>query len=377
MVDQEFVLGSRKFPISGFNVWEVVEAGTGANKPEGRNGFKAGQAYVDEVMEVAAKSGFTVVRIFAHGVTKNFPSMDAQGNINEKMMKGLDYVVNEAYKRGIKLILSFTSNWTPAGGVDFYAEAVGGTHNDFFTNEGAKNLYKKYMAAVLQRKNTLTGRTYSDEPTIMAFNLINEPVCRNCEYGVIARWVEEMAKYFKSLDKNHLLTVGEEGFYHLERSSIPANPSHGITSWPTEWRQDFIADHSFDTIDFTTFHAWPDNWADPPLSAEFFQQWIDRHATDSAILGKPCILEEFGKEGGNRAEYFRVAYDSVKASLERGGSLKGAMFWQFYTKDQEALWDGGGPGPYGVYETDTAFQIAVQNARDTKDLYTDHICSLI
>lgn len=35
--------------------------------------------------------------------------------------------------------------------------------------------------------------------------------------GTIANWVGEMAPYVKSLDSNHLLTAGEEGFYSTSR----------------------------------------------------------------------------------------------------------------------------------------------------------------
>lgn len=54
-------------------------------------------------------------------------------------------------------------------------------------------------------------------PHHRAWDLINEPVCRDCAPGTIAGWVKEMAAYVKGLDSKHLLTVGEEGFYSATR----------------------------------------------------------------------------------------------------------------------------------------------------------------
>lgn len=54
---------------------------------------------------------------------------------------------------------------------------------------------------------------------------------------------------------------------------------------------------------------------------------------DSAALGKPLIIEEFGAEQ-NRDAYFKAAFDEVETSLKSGGPLKGALFWQYYAPGQ-------------------------------------------
>ena len=41
----------------------------------------------------------------------------------------------------------------------------------------------------------------------------------------VQSWVTEMAAYVKSLDPNHLLTVGEEGFYTSTANKTYCNPS--------------------------------------------------------------------------------------------------------------------------------------------------------
>jgi mannan endo-1,4-beta-mannosidase len=40
-------------------------------------------------------------------------------------------------------------------------------HNDFFTNPATKSLFKDYIRVIVTRTNTITGRTYSNDPTIM------------------------------------------------------------------------------------------------------------------------------------------------------------------------------------------------------------------
>lgn len=90
----------------------------------------------------------------------------------------------------------------------------------------------------------------------MAWELINEPRCRNCA-GRLQQWIVEMARFVKSLDSVHLLSTGEEGFYTAgSRGSVEANPE----VWALTTGQDFIANHDIPEIDFAVAHLWPDNW---------------------------------------------------------------------------------------------------------------------
>lgn len=50
-------------------------------------------------------------------------------------------------------------------------------HALFFTDPGARKLYRAHAAAIAGRNNSITGRMYKDDPTIMAWSLINEPRC--------------------------------------------------------------------------------------------------------------------------------------------------------------------------------------------------------
>lgn len=66
-----------------------------------------------------------------------------------------------------------------------------------------------------------------------------------------------MSKYLKKADPNHMITVGEEGFYTKGSSGEASNPG---TGWASLTGQDFIANHASPAIDFAAAHIWPDNW---------------------------------------------------------------------------------------------------------------------
>lgn len=45
-------------------------------------------------------------------------AQDEPGNYNDNTFKALDYILNEARKHGIRVILSFVDNWKYYNGVD-------------------------------------------------------------------------------------------------------------------------------------------------------------------------------------------------------------------------------------------------------------------
>lgn len=292
-----------------------------------------------------------------------YAQASAPGVYNEAIFEGLDYVVDEARKRGIRVLLAFTSMWTNVGGVPQYVDWAGNGDDTttFFTDDSVKDLFKDYIRTVLTRVNTVNGRTYAEDPTIFAWNLINEPRCSDCADGTISDWVAELAPFVKSLDPNHLLTVGEDGFFGEGNLANPGG------EWPAQWAaklgQNFVEDHSSPSIDFASFHSWPDNWQE--VTVEWQTNWIAAHAAAGQELGKPVLLEEYGKwynasrddsTLADRLEFFQAAAEQVAAHQANGSSLKGSLFWQFYAQGQIApSSEGSSRGLYGIYSTDETF----------------------
>lgn len=62
---------------------------------------------------------------------------------------------------------------------------------------------------------------------------MNEPRCVGCPEA-LQTWIDEMARFVKQQDENHLLTVGIDGFYSSGTGAW-ANPK-GEGSWAEKVR---------------------------------------------------------------------------------------------------------------------------------------------
>jgi mannan endo-1,4-beta-mannosidase len=100
---------------------------------------------------------------------------------------------------------------------------------------------------------------YKEDPTILSWNLINEPRCEtwvvpDCPQR-LSNWYSMMAAFVKAEDPNHLVSSGSEGFFgDSDGSWLGKNPG----SWAPQTGQDFLANNK--DMDFAVAHAWPDNW---------------------------------------------------------------------------------------------------------------------
>jgi mannan endo-1,4-beta-mannosidase len=257
-----------------------------------------------------------------------------EGAEKDDGLRRLDYVLAKAAESDIKMILVLTNNWKEFGGMDQYLKWFDlKYHHEFYTDAKAKAAYKSYAQHLIERTNSVTKVAYKDDPTIFAWELANEPRCRNygkfdrlqdCRAETITGWVKEMSAHIKSLDPNHLVSVGDEGFFNRAGGSgEPYNGKDGVD------HEAFLA---LDSIDFGTFHLYPDSWG---MGLAWANQWITDHVEAAQKVSKPTVLEEYGlavkrddKTGKITAgfERRRAAYSNWNnLLLKRGGN--GSMFW--------------------------------------------------
>lgn len=170
----------------------------------------------------------------------------------------------------------------------------------------------------------------------MAWELANEPRCQGtvgrnlnssdyCTPATLTAWVDEMSTYIRSIDSNHLITVGTEGQFNIASDDAFYNGSTG---------GDFDAELALPNIDFNTIHTYPDWWNKSLLWTD---QWIRDHATSGRKIGKPVVHEEYGwltsearfENLGYIDNTSRVDVESAWQTIALQERLAGDMYWQF------------------------------------------------
>ncbi|OAY50697.1 hypothetical protein MANES_05G156900v8 [Manihot esculenta] len=336
----QLMLNGSPFYTNGFNAYWLMYFATDPSK---RN-------KVSSVFQEAKKHGLTLARTWAFNDGQDRALQTSPGNYNEQTFQGLDFVISEAKRHGIKVVLSLVNNYEEYGGKRQYvnwarsARQSLSSDDDFFTNSVVKGYYKNYIKAILTRRNTFTGVAYKDEPTIMAWELMNEPRCNSDPSGrTMQAWITEMASYLKSIDSKHLLEVGLEGFYgQLSSEKQRFNPKFQVGT-------DFIANNQISGIDFATVHSYPDQWlpnSDTKSQESFLSSWLKNHTEDANnILKKPVLFAEFGKslrtsDYIQRDKMFNTIYSAIYSSARGGGAAAGGMFWQLFTQGMDSFRDG-------------------------------------
>jgi len=238
-------------------------------------------------------------------------------------LQHLDYVIYRAGQLNLKVIIPFVNNWKDFGGMDQYVRWLGGQYHDqFYTDPTIRQWYKDWISHVLNHVNIYTGIKYKDDATIMSWDLANEPRCGgsgvyptspNCITQTLTSWAADVSTFVKSIDKRHLLSAGDEGFYCSDPASadFTINCSQGV---------DTIALASLPNMDSLSFHLYPDSWGKTPA---WGTQWIARHIQDSHRLQERGVLGEFGDL--NKALRNPIYQQWEQTVLKDDGA--GALYW--------------------------------------------------
>lgn len=280
--------------------------------------------------------------------TKVEPTLqEAPGVYNDTILAGLDYLLMQMEKRNMVAVLYLNNSWEWSGGYGYYLEQAGmgkapRPNEDgypafmnfvakYASCEKAHQLFYDYVRFIIGRTNRYTHRRYVDDPAIMSWQIGNEPRAFSKEaLPAFEHWLAEASSLIRSLDSNHLISIGSEGSWGCEND---------IACY-----ERICADKN---VDYCNIHLWPYNWSwarqdhlveDLGVSCKNTKEYINQHLDVCARIKKPLVMEEFGypRDGFSftpgsstvgRDGYYQYVFGLVADNAEKGGYFAGCNFW--------------------------------------------------
>jgi mannan endo-1,4-beta-mannosidase len=393
-------LAGERYLYVGTNMWYA--AYLGADAPYGNRARL--QRELDRLLALGVTSvrmlGSSELSPLKNSVRPTF--RDRTSRYNETLLGGLDFALAELGKRNMKAVIYLANFWEWSGGFMTYLYWTNGGHyinmNDpahpwpefpdmssgFYGSPKAVGMLDNYVRAVVGRTNRITGKPYSSDRAIQAWQLANEP--RPGESPDVVKqhmpaylhWIDHTARLIKSVDRNHMVCTGSEGTQGCADSDTCV-----------------IDAHSSPAIDYMTAHIWPQNWswADPkdlpgtwPTVEKNTRAYFARQVAIAERLGKPLLVEEFGFPRDNGYEpgtptvykdkFYALIYELALDSMKARGPVAGTHFWGWggegraqhadhHFQPGDTSYVGDPPhepqGWYSVFDVDKSTQAVIRN----------------
>ncbi|MFT3923502.1 MAG: cellulase family glycosylhydrolase [Myxococcales bacterium] len=317
-----FVLGDQPFRFVGANV-SVMHG------PNERKSYEA-------VLDAAVADGLSVVRLWALGEIQApgepyqalYAFRIGENGWLDASFVHLDRVLVAARARRLRVIVVLANRWKDYGGIASYLHWAGeqlarDTRNEplgsavaaFYDCGRCQTMYREHLSRVVGRINSVSQVAYRDDPTIFAWELINEASATSArEEESMLRWVRQSAQYIRSIDPNHLISAGHIGYKNSRERKV--------------WR----AVQSLPEVDFADLHVYPQNDMRVENTAQLTRMMDDPIALAELVVKKPLVFGEFGFER-KRAYVERVRWTTafLEHALKRGAA--GALIWLYEPSD--------------------------------------------
>src|SRR6056297_2190464 len=188
---ESFKIDGQEYNFLGSNMWYGPLLGM-AKAPGNR-------ARLKRELDFLQAHGITNLRIMGASEGTEYdntvkPAFQPElGKYNEDVLIGLDFLLAEMAKRDMKAVIYLGNNWIWTGGFAQYVAWVKNEKNpnpflpeyswdefmnysaQFYSNKKAQQAYNDYVKMLINRKNTVTDQLYKNDPTIMSWQLANEP----------------------------------------------------------------------------------------------------------------------------------------------------------------------------------------------------------
>lgn len=269
---------------------------------------------IPEAIHSAKESGIKVLRIYL---------WLGSGPWGGRPMEEYDRVLDIAAQEGM-YIIAVLSDCTPGDWgktKEAYYNVV--PQCNLVQPSGIK-IYEDRVAELINRRNTVNGKIYREDTTILAWDLANEPPLYDFTADEFHQWLSQVARYVKKLDPQHLITIG---LSNQPKEYDGAGPLYDAWNVPE--------------LDFFSFHIYVSQRvrSDQICQSVEHLSLISKRTQILASYGKPVVLEEYGfgslrEIGGKETQdqrpdtmkcWLKVYKDQMDAAYSNGAS--GTMFW--------------------------------------------------
>ncbi|KAF7304875.1 Glycoside hydrolase family 5 protein [Mycena kentingensis (nom. inval.)] len=223
---------------------------------------------IDNVLAGIAAANISVVRTWAFNDVPEIPengtwlqhiAPNGTLTLNEDETTGLpklDRILTMAQNHGIYILPVLTNNYNPLpgdnitsatgplrrdvatnnslprnylsndyGGMDAYVRAFNATsHDAFFTDERIVAAFESYTTNIVTR--------YVNHSNVLAWELGNDVRCNSsiaatpsCNTNTITLWHDRISRLIQSIDQNHLVSSGTQGFFCADCEKLFQNPA--------------------------------------------------------------------------------------------------------------------------------------------------------
>ncbi len=309
---------------------------------------------VDETLGKLVGIGVRVVRAWAFNDDPNkLDSAIRRGpdRLEPAGLAGLDRLLARARAFGVRLILPLVNHWNAYGGARQWC-AWGGlaapVEGDprFYSDAGVRGAFLSHVRELLSRENPITGVRYGDDPTVLAWELVNEPRATGLTEATYTSFVVEAAATVHA-HAQQLVSIGDEGY---ERSLV----GHDAAFWQRAGGSHLFAAEqgasysrlvALPEIDLASVHFYPEKYGITPGFEEAAGvEWIEGHARIAHAAGKPVYVGELGlgNEGASFARFAlperRAIYRAWFEAADRAG-IAGLGPWMFAHDSRPDRWD--------------------------------------
>lgn len=254
---QNFMVHGEKFVIKGTNVYDLLQFS---------------YSDIDKTLTGLKNNNINVIRMWG---------FNKEGRLKEEDYSKFDYILQESSQKGIYILVVFGNQWDDYAGLNKFTQYE---NQDFYTDNNSIDQFKSHIEDVITHKNILTGIEYKNDSTILGWEMLNEPRMESDKDSlIISTWVEKIGQFIATIDNNHLISIGIEGFIG-GNNNLPYHENHG---------SNLQSICKLTVIDMCSVHLYPKYFTDE-VTREGLETLFTEWQRVSDEFHKPLYIGEVG-----------------------------------------------------------------------------------